>query len=277
MIIHAALMFEDHLLMASDDPMDGNFGPVQGMKVSYSAPDAEAARGCSTRWPKAGRSRRSSSRRSSRPCSACAPTSSAPRGWSARPTRTRRPDESNHGPRGWVPKVDGPRRWNSSAAVSCAMRRAHTVLHRTTVVHTRDRATSSRDPELARTLSVWIRLAVPADGRSHRHRAIQWSHGRRVPRRDQQLARDQSAARSPLRPARALDRRRDARHRRHRRTPPRRSTKRRRRIRPRHRHVETTTTHTRRCDLSVSRSVDRLAGDRVGRQRRLRLHAQHST
>jgi len=44
MIIHAALMFEDHLLMASDDPMDGNFGPVQGMKVSYSAPDAAAAR-----------------------------------------------------------------------------------------------------------------------------------------------------------------------------------------------------------------------------------------
>ena len=45
MIIHAALTFEDSLLMGSDDPMDDNFGPVQGMMVTYSAGDvAEANR-----------------------------------------------------------------------------------------------------------------------------------------------------------------------------------------------------------------------------------------
>jgi len=40
LIIHAALTFGDDLLMASDDPMSDPFGPVQGMMVSYSAPDA---------------------------------------------------------------------------------------------------------------------------------------------------------------------------------------------------------------------------------------------
>ena len=44
MIIHAALMIGDDLLMGSDDPMNPDFGPVQGMMVSYSAQDAEAAR-----------------------------------------------------------------------------------------------------------------------------------------------------------------------------------------------------------------------------------------
>jgi PhnB protein len=44
MIIHAALAFDDHLLMASDDPTTDDFGPVQGMMVSYSAPDADDAR-----------------------------------------------------------------------------------------------------------------------------------------------------------------------------------------------------------------------------------------
>jgi PhnB protein len=44
-ILHAALTFDDHLLMASDDPMTDNFGPVQGMMVSFSTPDpAEAKR-----------------------------------------------------------------------------------------------------------------------------------------------------------------------------------------------------------------------------------------
>ena len=45
-IIHAALKFENgSLLMGSDDPMTESFGPVQGMQVSYSAPDAgDAAR-----------------------------------------------------------------------------------------------------------------------------------------------------------------------------------------------------------------------------------------
>jgi PhnB protein len=45
MIIHAALMVGDELLMASDDPMTENFGPVQGIMVSYDATDvAEANR-----------------------------------------------------------------------------------------------------------------------------------------------------------------------------------------------------------------------------------------
>ncbi len=44
LIIHAALTFEDHLLMASDDPMSDRFGPVQGMMVTYSTPDADQAR-----------------------------------------------------------------------------------------------------------------------------------------------------------------------------------------------------------------------------------------
>jgi PhnB protein len=44
LIIHAALMFEDHLLMASDDPTAESFGPVQGMMVAYSTPDADEAR-----------------------------------------------------------------------------------------------------------------------------------------------------------------------------------------------------------------------------------------
>ncbi len=44
MIIHAALTFEGHLLMASDDPMNDNFGPVQGMMISFSTPDAGEAK-----------------------------------------------------------------------------------------------------------------------------------------------------------------------------------------------------------------------------------------
>ena len=45
MIIHAALAIGDDLLMASDDPTADAFGPVQGMMVSYDAPDvAEAER-----------------------------------------------------------------------------------------------------------------------------------------------------------------------------------------------------------------------------------------
>lgn len=45
LVIHASLTFGDgRFLMGSDDPMSDPFGPVQGMMVSYSAPDAEAAR-----------------------------------------------------------------------------------------------------------------------------------------------------------------------------------------------------------------------------------------
>lgn len=44
-IMHAALMTDDHLLMGSDDPTSESFGPVQGIMVNVTVPDtAEAAR-----------------------------------------------------------------------------------------------------------------------------------------------------------------------------------------------------------------------------------------
>jgi PhnB protein len=43
MIIHAALTIGDDLLMASDDPMTEELGPVQGMMVSYDAADVADA------------------------------------------------------------------------------------------------------------------------------------------------------------------------------------------------------------------------------------------
>jgi PhnB protein len=44
LIMHAALTFEGHLLMASDDPT-GGFDGVRGMNVNYTVPDvAEAER-----------------------------------------------------------------------------------------------------------------------------------------------------------------------------------------------------------------------------------------
>jgi PhnB protein len=43
MIIHAAIVIGDDLLMASDDPMSTDFGPVQGMMVSYDAADTADA------------------------------------------------------------------------------------------------------------------------------------------------------------------------------------------------------------------------------------------
>jgi len=43
-IIHAALILGDgDMLMASDDPTDPSFGPVQGMVVSYDATDVADA------------------------------------------------------------------------------------------------------------------------------------------------------------------------------------------------------------------------------------------
>lgn len=45
LIMHAALMFGDNLLMASDDPTTDSFGPVQGMCVNYAVAEvAEAQR-----------------------------------------------------------------------------------------------------------------------------------------------------------------------------------------------------------------------------------------
>src|SRR5215831_18424046 len=44
MIIHAALKVGDELLMASDDPTTESFGPVQGMMVTYDAPDGADAK-----------------------------------------------------------------------------------------------------------------------------------------------------------------------------------------------------------------------------------------
>lgn len=43
-VLHAALQFEGHLLMGSDNPMTENFGPVSGMMVSFSTPDAGEAK-----------------------------------------------------------------------------------------------------------------------------------------------------------------------------------------------------------------------------------------
>ena len=44
MIIHAAITIGDDVLMASDDPMTDDFGPVQGMMVSYDAADVGDAK-----------------------------------------------------------------------------------------------------------------------------------------------------------------------------------------------------------------------------------------
>jgi PhnB protein len=44
LIIHAALTLDGRLLMGSDDPTTDDFGPVQGMMVSYSASDTDDAR-----------------------------------------------------------------------------------------------------------------------------------------------------------------------------------------------------------------------------------------
>jgi PhnB protein len=43
-VLHAAVTFDDHVLMGSDDPMTDNFGPVQGMMISFSTPDAAEAK-----------------------------------------------------------------------------------------------------------------------------------------------------------------------------------------------------------------------------------------
>jgi PhnB protein len=44
LIIHGALTIGEDLLMASDDPMSTTFGPVQGMMVTYDAPDGADAK-----------------------------------------------------------------------------------------------------------------------------------------------------------------------------------------------------------------------------------------
>lgn len=44
LVIHAAISAGDDLLMGSDDPMAEDFGPVQGMMVTYDAADADDAR-----------------------------------------------------------------------------------------------------------------------------------------------------------------------------------------------------------------------------------------
>jgi PhnB protein len=43
MIMHAALMVDDTLLMGSDDPTTDSFGPVQGMQVNYAVADVDEA------------------------------------------------------------------------------------------------------------------------------------------------------------------------------------------------------------------------------------------
>jgi PhnB protein len=44
LIMHAALMTGDALLMASDDPTTDSFGPVQGMQVNYATKDVDEAK-----------------------------------------------------------------------------------------------------------------------------------------------------------------------------------------------------------------------------------------
>jgi PhnB protein len=44
LIMHAALKIGDELLMASDDLEHGAFGPVVGMQVNFSTPDAADAK-----------------------------------------------------------------------------------------------------------------------------------------------------------------------------------------------------------------------------------------
>jgi PhnB protein len=43
LIMHAALVSDGNLLMASDDPTTDDFGPVQGMQVDYAVTDAGEA------------------------------------------------------------------------------------------------------------------------------------------------------------------------------------------------------------------------------------------
>jgi PhnB protein len=43
LVLHAAVTLGDDLLMGSDDPMSNPFGPVQGMMVTYEAPDVADA------------------------------------------------------------------------------------------------------------------------------------------------------------------------------------------------------------------------------------------
>jgi PhnB protein len=43
-VIHAALMVGDELLMGSEDPTTDSFGPVQGMVVSFNTADADEAK-----------------------------------------------------------------------------------------------------------------------------------------------------------------------------------------------------------------------------------------
>lgn len=44
LIMHAALTYDDHLLMASDDIGNDDFHGVHGMNVCYSAPDVDDAK-----------------------------------------------------------------------------------------------------------------------------------------------------------------------------------------------------------------------------------------
>ncbi len=44
MIMHAALKIGDDILMASDDPTNDSFGPVQGMQVNVTVADVDEAK-----------------------------------------------------------------------------------------------------------------------------------------------------------------------------------------------------------------------------------------
>jgi Uncharacterized protein conserved in bacteria len=44
LIMHAALTFDDSVVMGSDDPTTDSFGPVQGMQVNYDTADVDQAK-----------------------------------------------------------------------------------------------------------------------------------------------------------------------------------------------------------------------------------------
>jgi PhnB protein len=81
LIMHAAMKFDDNLLMASDDSTTDDFGPVQGMQVNYAVADVDEAKRVFEALADGGRSGWRSPRRPGHQCSACASIGSGRRGW----------------------------------------------------------------------------------------------------------------------------------------------------------------------------------------------------
>ncbi len=90
LIMHAALTFDDHVLMASDDP-SGRFDGVRGMFVNYSVGDVNEAERVFEALAEGGEV--TMPRRCGLRDSACASTVSARRGWSTQKRRGWTPDD----------------------------------------------------------------------------------------------------------------------------------------------------------------------------------------